>query len=113
MVPPSLYGRREWQSSRRSARAIALLIGALSIGNAISLSANRVKSALQQENNRVAVLSQCSVSDKVFLLTGQDGLFAVRYRLFDTRAKSLPYLVPVEPVTGDVAAWRSMFAAIT
>ena len=103
----------EWRFSRSSAWAIALLIGALSIGNAISLSANRVKSALQQEDNRVAVLSQCSVSDKVFLLTGQDGLFAVRYRLFDTRAKSLPYLVPVEPVTGDVAAWRSMFAAIT
>jgi hypothetical protein len=101
----------EWPSSSFTAVGIALLICALSIDNAASLSANSIESSLRQENTRIVVLSQCKSSDIVFLLTAQDGLFAMRYRPFDTSDKKLPYLVTVEPLGGDIAAWRSKFAA--
>ncbi len=100
----------EWQSGSFTSAGIALLICVVSIGNAVSLSTNSIESSLSQENTRVAALSQCKTSDVVFLLTAQDELFAVRYRPFDTSTEKLPYLVTVQPLGGDIAAWPSKFA---
>ena len=103
----------EWPPSSFTGVGIALLICALSIGNAVSLSTNSIELSERQENTRIAALSRCNNFDIVFLLTAQDGLFAMRYRPFDTSAKKLPYLVPIQPLGGDIAAWRSKFAAST